>query len=413
MKVFDRYFSKNPPVIVPDFSDTLSLIVTIPVYDDPDIFFTIDSLAACSLTSGPVGVIVLVNYAEDCGVDVKKRNDALYVKLLEYVSAQPDTGMQFRICRAFDLPAKQSGVGVARKIAMDAAARYFYDRGLPDGVIASLDADTLVEKNYCTAVSEAFRNNNRAGVALAYKHIWPENIKQEQLAAMCRYELYLRYYRMCLEYIGHPYAYTCLGSAFAVRALDYAAEGGMSKRQAGEDFYFIQKLIATGRFARLPATCVFPAARLSERTPFGTGQAVRQIMETGGHFNTYHLEAFQVLKVFFDSVASMYCMTEAELTLWIGKQPESLRAFLSEHDFENRIAEVKANSASDKQFRKRFFDNFNAFRVLKYLNYVHPVYWEKQEITVAASCLLKELYPEENRPADIFSLLDAFREKDV
>ena len=115
MKVFDRYFSKNPPVIVPDFPDTLSLIVTIPVYDDPDIFFTIDSLAACSLTSGPVGVIVLVNYAEDCGADVKKRNDALYVKLLEYVSAQPDTGMQFRICRAFDLPAKQSGVGVARK----------------------------------------------------------------------------------------------------------------------------------------------------------------------------------------------------------------------------------------------------------------------------------------------------------
>ena len=120
-----------------------------------------------------------------------------------------------------------------------------------------------------------------------------------------------------------------------------------------------------------------------------------------------------MLKVFFDSVDSMYRMTKAELTLWIGKQPESLRSFLSEHDFENRIAEVKANSASDKQFRKRFFDNFNAFRVLKYLNYVHPAYWEKQEITVVASCLLKELYPVENRPADIFSLLDAFREKDV
>ena len=65
--------------------------------------------------------------------------------------------------------------------------------------------------------------------------------------AIMKYELYLRYYRLALEYTGHPHAYHCIGSAFAVRTLDYVAQGGMNKRQAGEDFYFLQKLIATGR----------------------------------------------------------------------------------------------------------------------------------------------------------------------
>lgn len=50
------------------------------------------------------------------------------------------------------------------------------------------------------------------------------------------YELYLRYYQQALEYCGHPYAYTCIGSAFAVRAADYVLQGGMNKRQAGKIF---------------------------------------------------------------------------------------------------------------------------------------------------------------------------------
>ena len=123
--------------------------------------------------------------------------------------------------------------------------------------------------------------------------------------AMVKYELYLRYYQEALAYIGHPHAFHCIGSAFAVRASDYVAQGGMNKRQAGEDFYFLQKLISTGRYACLNATRVYPSARFSTRTPFGTGQAVRQIVEDGGYFPVYHWGAFRDLKYFFQGIANL------------------------------------------------------------------------------------------------------------
>ena len=49
---------------------------------------------------------------------------------------------------AFDLPAKFAGVGLARKIAMDAAVFYLYRSGKERAPLISLDADTLVAPNY-------------------------------------------------------------------------------------------------------------------------------------------------------------------------------------------------------------------------------------------------------------------------
>ena len=69
-----------------------------------------------------------------------------------------------------------------------------------------------------------FRKHKVAGVSIAYEHrLEGEKEKRE---AMVKYELYLRYYQQALKYAGHPYAYTCIGSAFAVRACDYVAQEG-------------------------------------------------------------------------------------------------------------------------------------------------------------------------------------------
>lgn len=114
-----------------------------------------------------------------------------------------------------------------------------------------------------------------------------------------KYELYLRYYRLALEYTGHPHAYHCIGSAFAVRTLDYVAQGGMNKRQAGEDFYFLQKLIATGRYATLQSTQVYPSPRFSGRTPFGTGQAVPADRSGVRTFSGISPTGFSGFKMFF------------------------------------------------------------------------------------------------------------------
>lgn len=413
MRIFERYFSKNPVFSLPDFPETVSLVVVIPIFDDPDIFRTIDSLAACVFPPGGVGVLMVVNHAENCAPEVKARNMRLFPEIQEHTARFTGAEIHFRTVCAFDLPLKQSGVGCARKLAMDKAARYFYEKRGGEGILASLDADTCVEKNYFTELRRCFGAKDVAGVTVDYEHTWENTGNPEEIEAICKYELYLRYYRRCLEYVGHPYAFSCLGSAFAVNVRDYVALGGMNKRQAGEDFYFIQKLISTGRLTHLSTTKVYPSARISERTPFGTGQAVKQILREKGSWKTYHFGAFRLLKPFFDSLEELYGAEDPKIESFIHKQPEGLRNFLWDHGMGAVIREVNDNCASLYQFRKRFFDHFNAFRVLKYLNYVHPVYFEKQDIEEAACCLLNEIGVEGKERRNARELLKVFRRKGI
>jgi hypothetical protein len=55
--------------------------------------------------------------------------------------------------------------------------------------------------------------------------------------------------------------------------------GGMKVRKAGEDFYFLQELAKTTGVEVIDRVLVFPSPRISARTPFGTGQAVRELIE--------------------------------------------------------------------------------------------------------------------------------------
>lgn len=388
MKVFSHYFEKNRVVSPPDFTPHLPVIIVIPIFDDPEIITTLDSLRRCVLPVGGAGVILVVNHSEKCPEEIKQKNIYLATRLKEELLNHPTPGINFKLTEAYDLPAKFAGVGFARKIGMDEAAWYFYQDGNPDGVIASLDADTLVKENYVTALASHFERTKIAGTSIRYEHRLC-GTEEAQKNAIQKYELYLHYYCQSLRYTGHPYAYHCIGSAFAVRASDYAAQGGMNKRQAGEDFYFIQKLITTGRYDTLTTTTVYPSARISLRTPFGTGMAIKQIIKDEGKFYTYNIKAFQGLKSFFDGLSCLYKADQEQTEKYLARQEEPLRTYLSGYGLTDIVKEINANTASAAVFQKRFYDNFNAFRVLKYLNFAHTSYFEKQEIIEAAQELLK------------------------
>src|SRR4029434_9989987 len=100
--------------------------------------------------------------------------------------------------------------------------------------------------------------------------------------AIAAYELHLRYYLQALRTAGFPHGYHTIGSSMAVRARTYMEQGGMNRRQAGEDFYFLHKLIPLGGFTELNSTTVYPLPRPSNRVPFGTGRAVSEwLIQTG------------------------------------------------------------------------------------------------------------------------------------
>ena len=97
--------------------------------------------------------------------------------------------------------------------------------------------------------------------------------------AIRQYEEYLFEYEAILKRCGSVYAYTAIGSAFGARVCDYIRSGGMKLKTAGEDFYFLQELRKCTGFLMPEEIAVYPSARYSCRTAFGTGQAVSALAE--------------------------------------------------------------------------------------------------------------------------------------
>ena len=157
---------------------------------------------------------------------------------------------------------------------MDLALERFKKIGY-NGIIAGLDADTTVAENYLYEINHFFINTNNQAASIHFEHpINGYDYNQFNYEQIIYYELHLRYYKNALQYLELPFAFHTIGSAFALTAKAYARQGGMNRRKAGEDFYFINKLIKGEKFGEINKTMVVPSPRISERVPFGTGRAI-------------------------------------------------------------------------------------------------------------------------------------------
>jgi glycosyltransferase involved in cell wall biosynthesis len=349
------------------------IIVVIPCYNEPDVMLTIQSLFDCDRGDFGVEIILVVNSYIISPEAIKAANRLAFQTAESFASANNTPAFSLFPILVENFPGHQTGAGFPRKTGMDEAVRRFNERNNTAGIIVSLDADTTVEKNYLTEIYRCFKKYKLRSATIEFhhpvEHLNPEDAIRKATEI---YEKYLRYYRAALEYTGFPYAYYTIGSAFAVTAETYSQVGGMGKHQAGEDFYFLQKVFPLGKTRFIDTTCVYPAARVSDRVPFGTGPALARMVEEKKFIKyTYCMEAFEELKQFFSQINSFYQAEETEKLM--DDFPVHLRAFLEENDFLAKIAEIKRNTTNPESFRKRFFRYFTAFRILKYLNSVHPV----------------------------------------
>ena len=178
--------------------------------------------------------------------------------------------------------------------------------------------------------------------------------------------MYLRWFKLNLEYCNHPYAYFTIGSCIGVRSSAYQKQGGMNKRKAGEDFYFLQKIFPLENFKEINSTTVYPSARLSDRVPFGTGAFLNQHKEGNVlEYKSFNPSLFEELKSFIDLLNDIF---ESEKLVQSNKYPTLLK-FLETINFHNHLKEIKANSKGYAAFRKRFFRWFNGLMVLQFLHF--------------------------------------------
>lgn len=174
------------------------------------------------------------------------------------------------------LPKKNGGVGLARKIGFDLALKYFDYSNNKKKILISLDADCLVSENYIETIVQSFNNNDLKVAVTNFEHILPDY--ENQKLAIINYEIFLRYYVLGLKYAKSKFAYHSIGSTIICESDSYIKVGGMNKKKAGEDFYFLEKLAKIANIIKLENASVYPSSRISTRVPFGTGPRIKRFV---------------------------------------------------------------------------------------------------------------------------------------
>ena len=390
--MFDKYLSKynkTQALIQDDTEQDLYNIIVIPCLNEPNIIDTLKSIKYCDLPKKPVEIIVVINSSELAEQTVIEQNNRTYKEIENFAANENTLKIKFHSILIKDVPKKKTGAGFARKLGMDEAVFRFNKIGI-DGVITNLDADTIVEKNYLQEIENTFLNTKANAASIYFEHsLDQQKFGEDIILGIKKYELYLRYFKHALKYINFPFATHTIGSAFAVRASIYVQVGGMKATQAGEDFYFIQKAIQTGNYKEIANTRVSPSPRLSQRVIFGTGPAVIDILkEKDFNYYVYSIESFTDLKILISKIDLFFGADKENTITIITSLPKEIKEFLQEISFAKTIHKINSNTKTIETFRKAFFNNFNTFTVIRFLNESHNKTYKKQEVEVVAQQLL-------------------------
>ncbi|MBN1131608.1 MAG: hypothetical protein JXR52_05150 [Bacteroidales bacterium] len=391
----------------------LNSIVTIPCHNESGLLKSLDSLFKCDTSGIRAEIIIFINASGQDPEAVHRQNRETFMQTGSWVKNHPHDALTVHILSDDKLPLKDAGVGLARKIVMDEAVRRFDRLNKTDGVILSLDADTLVEPDYLVNTLLHFRSDpSIEGCSIYFEHpLEGDEFSDALYNAIALYELHLRYYLRAISCTGYPYAFHTVGSCIGVKAEAYCRYGGMSKRKGGEDFYFIQKVAQNGHFSNCTSTRIIPSPRPSERVPFGTGPAIKAILsgpEPG--FLTHNPESFEIIAGFFDMIRES--AAERSLLPSFETLHPGLREYLSKINFSDALAEIVSNTASAPAFMKRFWRFFNMLRILKYLHHMRNFGQADIPVIDASRQLLEKRGLMDKNPAGLPDILSIYRKID-
>lgn len=373
-KTISRYLTKNilfDALVHKSPSSDLGIVIVIPCYNEPDIATSIYSLIKCMPPRCGVEVIVSINAGISDTLRVKSKNLESVQEINDLEIDVPDWLTVYPIIHN-NLPDKKAGVGLGRKIGMDEAVRRFSFLGKERGIIVCFDADSLCESNYLVELENHFEDSRVESASINYEHpIDGHKYAVEIYDAIVQYELHLRYFINMQERIRLPYAFHTVGSSMACTVSAYCAVGGMNQRKAGEDFYFIHKLVKYGKHSELNATKVIPSPRISDRVPFGTGRAIGVMNENETIvYHTYHPQSFIDLEVLVVSLPEIYAAKKLP-----GQLPFSLKAYIDSINGEDELVRILNNTSDYNSFYKMFWHWFDAFTLMKYLHFVRESFY--------------------------------------
>lgn len=414
MSFADNYLSKQflqKGLIKENPAEDLKYIVIIPSYNESGLIKSLDSLFNALPPKNSIEVIVNINWPENAAIELINESISLYNESLEWAKQFSTDKKKFYIVKSPALNKKHAGVGLARKIAMDEAIFRFNLLDRPDGIICSFDADSLCAADYFQKLEAHFiKNPATDGCSIYFEHPTSgEEFPYRIYQGIIQYELHLRYYLQAFRFSGHPHCFHTVGSSFAVRANAYCREGGMNKKKAGEDFYFLQKIFDLGNFTECNSTTVMPSPRPSDRVPFGTGKVISEYVLNEKELLTYNPKLFLELKEFIEYILNSKLSGDQFKDGLYKSTPFVLSEYFKSIDFESVIEEIILNSSGEKSLKKRFFRWFNMFRIMKFLNFGKNIYPDVPVSTAAIELLsLKGVNVSDMNALELLEIYRAF-----
>jgi hypothetical protein len=258
-----------------------------------------------------------------------------------------------------ELPVGQ-GVGLARKIGCDIAMGIWAVKALRRAWIHSTDADVSLSKDYFTELPA----DPKVMASLApFRHA-PSGVEEVDRATEL-YECGLRYYVLGLRQAASPYAHHSIGSTISVRPGAYVRVRGFPKRQAGEDFYLLDKVAKLGRISTRPIAPIAIASRRSARAPFGTGPAVEKLIQEGA-LETYDPRVFEDLARLHAQLATV--ARQGTMQALERLQGETLLgAALEASGLVQRVRSLVERYPT-RQLAARIRDGFDGLRTLQFIH---------------------------------------------
>ena len=249
---------------------------------------------------------------------------------------------------------KDYGVGMARKVLFDR----ILEKADDNDILVSFDADTVAGSAYLNSLGERFHaDGNLNAVAVPYFHKLTDNDSANR--AILRYEIYMRNFLINMFKIGSPYAFTALGSAITVRIKALRKIGGITPVKSGEDFYLMQKLRKMTYVSGWLAEPVFPAARFSERVPFGTGPAM--LKGCAGDWESYPVYHHKFFSETLDNYKLIPHLFEKDI------DTEFISFLKKQFNDDDLWTPLRKNSKSVERFTRAFHEKADGLRILQFL----------------------------------------------
>lgn len=359
-------------LVVPAHREKLADIDTIWVHKDPGllIILVVNSWDPLDQVSNDLLTSLLLHTSVTSG-------NLSFVPRL----AAPDLLVVDR-CRPDQLVPRDRGVGLARKIGADLALALIASGAIATDWIHSTDADATLPLDYFDLPAPGIDD---AAVIHSFQHRFSPEL---ELASRL-YDIAMHYYVLGLRGAGSRHSHHSIGSTLSISARHYARVRGFPRRNAGEDFYLLNKLVKSGRVSTMGNFDVEPEhagsvitidARLSDRAPFGTGvalQAIADLTTPITQYRYYDPRIFVMLGTFIQQLQQAQQTGQLLALLPVDCFADSplMQRWLIDSGLHQLIIQQRIKSAEPHVLQRFLADWFDGFQTLKFIHYMRDAFY--------------------------------------